>query len=161
MDLWPPCRLGAERGFLARLPRGSGELHQARALGPELLGQFVVVRELRRLLRLELVEVEAGLALDLAARGELRIDFAAFSGVIMISFFASQIIGCIQSGAQSQIPVATAPGCTAFTVTPLPSSRFASARVNSTLPSLLRRYAFAIPQPPRSKPRSTRSIVAS
>ena len=43
------------------------ELHQALALGPEPLGQFVVERELRRLLRLELVEVEAGLALDLRA----------------------------------------------------------------------------------------------
>jgi len=67
--------------------------------------------------------------------------------VIRISFFASQIIGCIHPGAQPQIPVATAPGCTAFTVTPLPSSRFASARVNSTLPSLLRPYAFAMPHP--------------
>src|SRR5579872_408530 len=48
------------------------ELHHVRALGPELLGQFVVVRELRRLLRLELVEVEAGLAFDLGARSELH-----------------------------------------------------------------------------------------
>lgn len=33
--------------------------------------------------------------------------------------------------------VSTMPGCTAFTVTPLPSRRFASSRVKSTLASLL------------------------
>ena len=41
-------------------------------------------------------------------------------------------------GAPLQMLVATAPGCSALTVTPLPSSFFASQRVISTLPSFAR-----------------------
>src|SRR5882762_3836321 len=53
-----------------------------------------------------------------------------------MNIFAMASTGRTHSGAAFQMPVATAPGCNAFTVTPLPESRRASSRVKSTLASL-------------------------
>ena len=55
-----------------------------------------------------------------------------------MNIFAIASTGRSQPGAALQMPVATVPGCSAFTVTPLPASRRASSRVKRTLASLER-----------------------
>lgn len=70
------------------------------------------------------------------------VDFGTATTFDVIDEEGSYCGGVIASGICKPRPVATSPGWTAFTVTWLPSKRFANSRVNSILASLECPYTF-------------------